>query len=157
MATNAEEEVQGAVAGGSAVQGTAAQLANMISQIANNMEKLTDNLTTSINDNMQKMQSISEDIAKKQDTNVDENLAGQQAFNSGNSLALSNLVNNNMAFHANIAAARSQTYFDQLTTIANIHVANTSAISHLAHGLLTLDGHQQCAANTSNRGMVPKS
>ena len=154
MATKAKEEVQGAAVGGSAAQGTANTIANQIAQAMSDMESMTKQVTTSINDNMQKMQSISEDIAKKQDTNVDENLAGQQAVNFGSNAALANLVNNSSASHANIALSRGQTYFDQLTTIASIHIANTSAITTLGHALLTLDGHQQCAANSANRGMV---
>ena len=151
MATEAKEEVQGAIAEGVVVQGAAAQLADQLSQALNqqteSMRRAFDEITTSIS----KMANISEDFAKKQDTNVDEAMAGANSVLAGDQVHLSRLVNNNVANSANVAQVRSQVAFDHLVAISNMGFANTTFALGICQTAASLEVHQQSSKNWSSR------
>ena len=151
MATNVDP------GGGEAVvdlEGAMASIAQALNENVTKMTALTEDIVKVIENNFTSLKNVSEQFATKQDTGTDEEQAGHRATSGGNGVAIANLVNNNYAHHANIAATRSQTYHDQLMAISNMHIANQGLNAQLATALHVLDSHQQCAANSKNRGMV---
>ena len=135
------------------MEGTATLLQQMLISHMSEMKSLTENISKSIQDNYNSMKNVSEQFATKQDVGADEKTSADLAVATGNSVAISNLVNNNAARHADTGATRSQVSFDQLASITNMHIAGQSLNAQLATALHVLDSHQQCASNASKRGM----
>ncbi len=148
MAAETTEEVAGAGAVGEASQGaqaqTAAQLLQALAQSQSDMKLAFDAVTRSLTENLSKVQSLSEDFAKKQDTNVDEALAGASGVLGSNQVTVSNLINTHAALLAQVAASRGQTHFDNLQAIVSLNIAGAAFNQNLAQGFVAFNGHHQC-------------
>ncbi len=138
----------GSAAGGAGAQ-TAAQLLQALAQSQSDMKRAYDQVISSLTENISKVASISEDFAKKQDTNVDEAMAGSNSVLAANQVTISNQSNNNAMNSAHIAATRSQTHFDNLQAIISLQLAGASFNQNAAQGYLAFNGHLQCG-NAAN-------
>lgn len=151
MAVN--ESVTGDSSTGQATGGaqteTAAQLLQALAQSQADMKRAYDQVLSSLSENLQKVQSISEDISKKQDTNVDEAQAGANGVLASNQVAVSNLVNNNAALLSQVAMARSQTHFDNLQAIVAMNLAGAAFNQNACQGFVTWNGHHQCGVTAN--------
>ena len=153
MAAETTEEVAGAGAVGEAAQGaqaqTAAQLLQSLAQSQADMKRAFDAVTVNLTENLSKVQSLSEDIAKKQDTNVDEALSNASGVLGSNQVSISHLVTCNAALLAQTAVSRAQTHFDNLQTIVSLNIAGAAFNQNLAQGFVAFNGHHQCGITTN--------
>ena len=143
MPVTTEEEGAGAQAQ------TAAQLLQALAQSQSDMKRTFDAVTSSLTENLSKVQSLSEDISKKQDTNVDEALSNASGVLGSNQISISHLVTCNAALLAQQAASRSQTHFDNLQAIISLNIAGAAFNQNLAQGFVAFNGHHQCGITTN--------
>ena len=153
MAATTTEEVAGTTASGEASQGaqaqTAAQLLQALAQSQSDMKRAFDAVTITLTENLTKVQSLSEDFAKKQDTNVDEALSNASGVLGSNQISISHMVSCNAALLAQTAASRSQTHFDNLQAIVSLNIAGAAFNQNLAQGFVAWNGHHQCGVTAN--------
>ncbi len=155
MPAETSEEVAGAVAGAEVAQGAqaqaAAQMLQALAQSQSDMKRAFDQLTVSLTENISKVQSISQDFAKKQDTNVDEAMAGGNAVLASNQSTIANQSNNNAMNASHVAMSRSQTHFDNLQAIVSLMMAGAAFNQNIGQGFLAFNGHHQCGVTTNQK------
>ena len=113
------------------------------------MKRAYDQVISSLTENISKVASISEDFAKKQDTNVDEAMAGSNSVLAASQVTIANQSNNNAMYASHIAMSRSQTHFDNLQAIVSLNLAGAAFNQNVAQGYLAFNGHLQCGAATN--------
>ncbi len=154
MAEN-EQDVSGSAAGGQSTQGAqtqaAAQLLQAMAQSQADMKRAFDQVFSTLSENVQKVTSLSEDISKKQDTNVDEAMAGSNSVLASNQVTIANQSNNNAMGQAHIAVVRSQTHFDNLQALISLNLAGAIFNQNACQGFLAFNGHHQCGVTTNGK------
>ena len=146
-------------ASGGALSQAVTQALQALTQNQATMQSGFEKLLSSLNENITKLAStsISEDTAKKQDTNVDEQQAAASGVLTSDQLALSRIVNSQAAFHADARAHSLHRHVETMQTILGMYLGGTQFAQNVCQNMLVADVHQQCARNADWRSSTVAS
>ena len=136
VTADVDAKVAQATTAGSSQGQVGDQMLQALMQSQSDMLRKFDQVFTTLNENLTKSSSLSEDTSKVQDVKTEETMTGAQAGLS--------------AVQANVAAAmmtRSQTHFDNLQSIVTIYLAGNALSQNMCNAAQAACFQQQHAKN----------